>query len=110
MSTSDTLHIAEIPFESGGVRFRYARRLSEDGTRWIRHGRFVAYHESGGIASEGEYLDGKEEGVWRDYHPNGKVAAEGRYVAGKEEGAWRYFDSAGKEEADPDRQRTTRGM
>jgi antitoxin component YwqK of YwqJK toxin-antitoxin module len=98
MSTPDTLNIAEIPFEGGGVQFRYARRLAEDGTRWIRHGLFVAYHENGSVASEGEYLDGKEDGLWRDYHPNGKLAAEGRYVDGKEEGIWRYFDSTGKEE------------
>jgi len=98
MNTSDTLHIAEIPFEHGGVRFRYSRRMNADGTQWIRHGRFAAYDESGSVKSEGEYVDGKEEGVWRDYHPNGTLAAEGRYEAGKEEGPWRFFDKDGREE------------
>lgn len=43
MSGADTLHIAEIPYGSGEVRFRYARYLSDDGSRWIRHGLFCAY-------------------------------------------------------------------
>jgi antitoxin component YwqK of YwqJK toxin-antitoxin module len=98
MNASDTLHIAEIPFEGGGVRFRYARRMSADEAHWIRHGRFVAYFESGGVKSEGEYVDGKEGGLWRDYHANGQLAAEGCYEAGKEEGMWRFFDSSGNEE------------
>ena len=98
MDASDTFHIAEIPYESGAVRLRYARRLSADGTQWIRHGRFVAYHESGQVKSEGEYVDGKEEGVWRDYHANGRLAAEGVYETGKEEGVWRFFAENGDEE------------
>jgi antitoxin component YwqK of YwqJK toxin-antitoxin module len=98
MNASDTLHIAEIPFESGGVSLRYSRRMNADGTQWIRHGRFVAYHEGGRVKSEGEYVDDREEGIWRDYHTNGQLAAEGLYEGGKEEGPWRFFDSDGKEE------------
>jgi antitoxin component YwqK of YwqJK toxin-antitoxin module len=98
MNASDTLHIAEIPFESGAVRYRYVRRMTTDGTGWVRHGRFVEYYENGGTKSEGEYLDGKEEGVWRDYHTSGTLAAEGCYEAGKEDGVWRFFDTDGKEE------------
>jgi len=37
------LEIAEIFHESGTIKFRYARYLAADGSRWIRHGRFVAY-------------------------------------------------------------------
>ena len=98
MDASDTLHIAEIPFESGSLQFRYARRMNADGTQWIRHGRFVAYYQSGSVKSEGEYNDGKEEGVWCDYHANGRLAAEGCYEAGEEEGLWRFFAADGKEE------------
>jgi antitoxin component YwqK of YwqJK toxin-antitoxin module len=98
MSTSDTLHVAEIPFENGAVRFRYARRMAGDGSGWVRHGHFVEYHENGGTKSEGEYLEGKEEGIWRDYHVGGQLAAEGCYEAGKEEGVWRFFTTDGKEE------------
>jgi hypothetical protein len=62
------LNIAEIPHENGGMRFRYARKMSPDGSRWIRHGLFVAYHPNGVKASEGSYEEGVEQGAWRDYH------------------------------------------
>lgn len=29
------LHIAEIPYETGELHFRYSRKLSPDGTKWI---------------------------------------------------------------------------
>ena len=92
------LHIAEIPYESGGVHFRYSRVLSEDGSRWVRHGLFTAYHENGQPASEGIYENGLETGPWRDYHNNGQLAAEGPYVGGKEHGVWRFWDREGREE------------
>lgn len=93
----DGLNIAEIPFEDGKIRYRYSRFLSEDGSRWIRHGPFVAYHPNGAIASEGNYVQGVESGSWRDYHDNGRVAAEGMYTDGVETGVWRYWNSDGSE-------------
>lgn len=92
------LNIAEIPYESGAIRFRYARVMAPDRTRWIRHGLFVAYHENGTVASEGQYVDGKEDGPWRDLHPNGQPAAEGRYSAGRQVGAWRFWKPDGTQE------------
>ena len=95
---STTLNLAEIPYESGSVHFRYARVMSEDGTRWIRSGLFVEYSEEGVVLSEGTYVDGIEEGLWRDFHPNGKLASEGHYRAGLEEGLWRFWSPEGSEE------------
>jgi antitoxin component YwqK of YwqJK toxin-antitoxin module len=92
------LDIAEIPFESGAVRFRYARVLAPDGKRWLRHGLFVEYAENGAVISEGAYVDGREHGRWRDYHPNGAPAAEGTYEHGLEHGEWRFWDEHGNEE------------
>lgn len=89
------LNIAEIPYDTGEIRYRYSRYMSEDGTRWIRHGLFRAYHQNGALASEGHYVDGAEEGLWRDFHENGQIAAEGRYEKGKEVGAWRYWNADG---------------
>jgi antitoxin component YwqK of YwqJK toxin-antitoxin module len=91
----DTLNIAEIPYESGGIRFRYSRYLAPDGSKWVRHGLFRAYHRNGLVASEGEYEDGLGEGLWRDYHENGHVAAEGEYRHGKESGRWRFWAADG---------------
>lgn len=94
------LEIAEITYDSGEVRFRYARYLSSDASRWIRHGLFVAYHPNGDVASEGHYLDGAEHGEWRDYYPGGSIAAEGRYELGEEvAGTWRFWDPDGRLES-----------
>jgi antitoxin component YwqK of YwqJK toxin-antitoxin module len=95
------LNIAEIPHENGEIRFRYARKMSPDGSRWIRHGLFVAYHPNGAKASEGRYEEGVEQGVWRDYHENGQPAAEGQYDGGAEVGQWRYWNADGQPEVKP---------
>ncbi len=92
------LHIAEIPYESGELQYRYARYLSEDGTRWVRHGLFQAYYISGSLKSEGTYQHGLESGEWRDFHENGQLAAFGRYEDGVEVGSWNFWDSSGRPE------------
>ena len=91
----DTLHIAEIPHENGNIKFRYSRVMSDDGSRWIRHGLFQAFHENGNLASEGIYEKGLETGIWKDFHENGRLAAQGEYKEGKEIGEWQYWDSKG---------------
>ena len=89
------LHIAEIPFENGGIRYRYTRKLSPDGSRWIRDGLFQAFHPNGVLASEGTYREGLEDGQWRDFHDNGQLAAEGAYAQGTEVGIWRFWNADG---------------
>ncbi len=95
------LHIAEVFYETGEIRFRYSRYLSDDSTRWIRHGLFRAYHPGGELASEGNYAEGAEYGQWRDYYPSGTVAAEGQYEMGEEVvGTWRFWAPDGTLEVD----------
>ena len=101
--TADTeMSIAEVPHESGAIKYRYARVMSPDGTRWMRRGLFVEYHEDGTVASEGQYVDGKEDGLWRDFYPNGQIAAEGHYQRGREIGTWRFWSSFGAQEPNED--------
>lgn len=101
--TNDTdLNIAEIPYESGAIKFRYSRVMAPDKTRWIRHGLFVAYFEDGVVASEGRYVGGAEDGLWSDFHANGQRASEGIYRAGHEVGIWRFWRPDGTEEPSTD--------
>jgi antitoxin component YwqK of YwqJK toxin-antitoxin module len=95
---SADLNIAEIPYDSGEIRYRYARVLSADRTRWVRHGLFVEYQRSGAIISEGHYVHGAEQGEWKYFHPNGTLAVSGHYEQGAEHGLWRYWNEAGVEE------------
>lgn len=90
-----TLNIAEITYETGEIRFRYERRIAPDGSHWIRHGLFEAYHLNGNLASEGRFVDGKEHGVWRDYHENGILAAEGTYESGQAASDWSFWNDDG---------------
>jgi len=95
-ASDDTLHIAEILYDTGEIHQRYARRPNPDGTGWVRQGLFVAYSRQGSVVSEGNYVDGLEEGLWRDFHENGQLAAEGHYVRGQQEGPWRFWGSDGR--------------
>ena len=95
MPNDPDLHIAETTFASGAIRYRYARVLSPDGTRWVRHGLFVEYAESGVVVSEGQYLNGREHGAWQDFYPSGRLAARGQYEHGEEVGTWEYWDEQG---------------
>jgi antitoxin component YwqK of YwqJK toxin-antitoxin module len=102
-TASATLQIAQVPYEDGSVHFRYERCLSADGTKWIRHGLFRAFHRNGQLASEGQYLHGQESGLWRDYHDNGRLAAaEGSFQSGVEIGTWRFWASDGTPETQSD--------
>jgi antitoxin component YwqK of YwqJK toxin-antitoxin module len=96
----DELHIAEVPFPSGAVKFRYSRVLSTDGKSWIRHGRFASYHENGQLASEVNYENGLEHGPSVEYYENGQVSSRGQYTQGKESGTWSFWAPDGQRERD----------
>lgn len=85
------LNLAEIPYDTGEIRFRYSRVMSKDGSKWIKHGLFCEYHKTGQLLSEGSYKQGKEDGLWRDFYENGILAAEGVYENGVEVGEWKYW-------------------
>ena len=93
-----TLRIAEIPYDTGEIHFRYSRYLAPDGQKWIRHGLYVEYYPGGQIASQGEFEHGRETGLWRDYHENGQRAAEGHYRAGHQHGRWSFWNDTGEPE------------
>lgn len=98
MPSEIDLNLAEIPYDSGALRFRYTRYMASDGTRWVRHGLFVSYHENGIVSSEGGYIEGKEDGIWRVFHENGQLASEGSYRDGDEVGTWRFWGPDGREQ------------
>lgn len=89
------LNIVEIPYDTCQIHFRYSRYLSEDGSHWIRHGLFRAYHLNGSLATEGNYIDGYEQGVWCDYYENGILAAKGLYEKGVDVGKWEFWNEDG---------------
>ena len=91
----NALHIAEVTFADGEIKFRYARYLNEDQTEWVRHGLFTAFHKNGAKASELNYEHGLEDGESHDFHENGQLAAKGLYVKGKKHGLWKFYADDG---------------
>jgi antitoxin component YwqK of YwqJK toxin-antitoxin module len=51
-------------------------------------GRFYGWNENGQLAYEGEYKNGKQEGLWKILYSNGNPKYEGECKNGKEEGLW----------------------
>jgi antitoxin component YwqK of YwqJK toxin-antitoxin module len=40
---------------------------------------------------KGNYVDGKEEGIWEYYYSNGNLMSKGSYKGGKADGIWEYY-------------------
>ena len=90
------LQAVEIPYETGGLHFRYTQRISADGSEWLRDGLFEEYYQNGSPAVRGFYRNGAESGRWKEYHENGRLAAEGYYAEGQKTGTWQYYDEQGR--------------
>jgi antitoxin component YwqK of YwqJK toxin-antitoxin module len=55
------------------------------------------WYDNGQLWKEGEYLNGKLDGLYKSYHyDNGSLQSEGKYTQGKIEGIWNYFDTEGR--------------
>lgn len=81
--------------DDGALKFEFTWYPGPGGKK-IRQGAFKAFYQSGKLASEGNYVEGKEDGAWKNFHENGKLASAGTYVQGKEHGVWKYYGLGGK--------------
>jgi antitoxin component YwqK of YwqJK toxin-antitoxin module len=67
------------------------------------HGWFHgAYHRygAGRLLEQGNYKDGKKDGVVTRFHPNGHIRYKGNYVAGKRTGTWMFYREDGELETE----------
>ena len=62
----------------------------------MKQGDFLYYDSTGGISSQGAYLDNKRKGPWK-YYFNGtkQISGEGNYIDGEKEGHWKYYNQIG---------------
>ncbi len=49
------------------------------------------YHSNGKIMHQGNYIDGKSEGLWKSYDEKGNLVAEGSFEQGKKIGLWNFY-------------------
>ncbi|MBV6645632.1 MAG: toxin-antitoxin system YwqK family antitoxin [Cyclobacteriaceae bacterium] len=54
------------------------------------------YYESGQVLSTGEYVEGKEQGLWKYYYESGRLQAEANYASGVEQGKWIWYYESGE--------------
>ncbi|MGK5086490.1 hypothetical protein WDW86_02935 [Bdellovibrionota bacterium FG-2] len=59
---------------------RRCQKVQDPSGRYVNHGKFVQTYQSGKLALEGEFLDGKRNGTWVQYDEKGDKVME------------RYFD------------------
>ena len=51
-------------------------------------GQFVDHHDNGTKSVEGQFVNGKQQGIWTFYHENGNRFRTGQYVDGRADGQW----------------------
>ena len=62
----------------------------------IRDGKHKKWWDNGNIASEGQYVNDKEEGEWKTYNMfEGYLSSSGKYLNGEKTGRWKNFDKDG---------------
>lgn len=60
-------------------------------------GRWRYFSETDGtLSSEGDYADGRKNGLWTSYYPSGKIASQGNYLQGEPHGTWNYYYESGQ--------------
>lgn len=60
----------------------------------IQEGIYREYHKNGNLESLGQYLNDKESGEWLFFAKDGSLVEEGVYVEGKREGLWKYYSKS----------------
>jgi hypothetical protein len=48
------------------------------------------------VKSEGSYVNGIKEGIWKYWCVNGQIGSEGAYINGKMEGLWKTWYETGQ--------------
>lgn len=87
-------------YEDGDIETKYSYIYipSYDGyslERKVRNGLWRKFYKGGRLASEEEYVNGKEHGLRREWHENGQLSSEGEYVNGMKQGLWLEFNPHG---------------
>jgi antitoxin component YwqK of YwqJK toxin-antitoxin module len=79
----------------GGKRTVYTTRRNIEGAS-VYHGPYQRFYETGELAEQGNYEDGKREGEWRWYFENGQIKA--RCIYESDEGVFTQFFPNGQKQ------------
>lgn len=51
------------------------------------------YHSNGKVMHQGNYVDGKSNGLWKSYDEVGNLVSEGSFEQGKKTGLWNFYST-----------------
>jgi antitoxin component YwqK of YwqJK toxin-antitoxin module len=54
-------------------------------------GPYTEYWDNGNMMVEGNYKDGKPQGIWTEYYEDGQKHSEGGFKDGKRDGDWKVW-------------------
>ena len=49
------------------------------------------YHSNGKVIHQGNYVNGKSDGLWKSYDEVGNLVSEGSFEQGKKTGLWNFY-------------------
>jgi len=81
-----------LSFFAGLILFPAAKLFSQTDSLSKKQ---TYYYPNGSIASSGELVNGKPNGIWETFYPNGMVRSKGEWKNGELNGYWEFFDSNG---------------
>jgi antitoxin component YwqK of YwqJK toxin-antitoxin module len=51
------------------------------------------YHSNGQVMHQGNYVNGKSDGLWKSFDEAGKLISEGSFEEGKKIGLWNFYST-----------------
>jgi antitoxin component YwqK of YwqJK toxin-antitoxin module len=51
------------------------------------------FHSNGQVMHQGNYVDGKSDGLWKSFDEAGNLIAEGSFEQGKKTGLWNFYST-----------------
>jgi hypothetical protein len=95
--SGEITQVGEGFWDNGKLKVREEMKLDEDG-EWILHGKVEHFWEDGSRKLEMFYREGLPHGPKTVWYPDGQVYHTGQYIDGREHGVWlTYFPSGAKQ-------------
>jgi len=91
LESQDSILVKEISFYESGNK-----RMEGEFIDGRRNGMWKYWYENGELWSEGYFQEGVRSGPVRTYHPNGERNTIGTYDNGVRIGKWKFWDEKGQ--------------
>ncbi|MCI0640873.1 MAG: hypothetical protein L0Y72_30355 [Gemmataceae bacterium] len=93
MSDQRIIDVTDVHDGRGNI---YTHFPSQSKGGWIPEGEYYALREDGTLLLKISYRNGVVHGPFVDYWSDGKVASEGQFVNGRQDGLWHFYFEDGR--------------